>query len=132
MKSITLIFLSLLVIISIFIYPNATLALGGVALLASLAFVVHIIIQKHKGKPNAYKNILQEIGVFVATLLLAILFGSLAGTFVNGYVSNLFGAIVGLIMGLVTAFMVGYVVKRGVDKFINQFTPPTSSTQPRQ
>ncbi|MFN3492317.1 MAG: hypothetical protein ACK40V_08880, partial [Anaerolineales bacterium] len=45
------------------------------SLLVSLAFAVHGIIQKHTGKPNAYKSIFRELGVFVITLLLVILLG---------------------------------------------------------
>jgi fructose-specific phosphotransferase system IIC component len=78
------------------------------ALLISLAFALHGIIQKHKGKPNAYKRIFQEIGIFIITLLLVILLGGLAGAFVNGYVSSLYAEIIGLVFGLITAFAVGY------------------------
>lgn len=116
MKNILLILLPLFTLLSIFIYPNTTLVLGIVALLVSLAFAVHSIIQKHKGKPNAYKSIFRETGVFIATLLLVILLGGLAGAFVNVYISNLYGAIIGLVLGLIMAFAVGYLVRKGLMK----------------
>lgn len=118
MKNILLILLPIIALLSIFIYPNAALALGGVTLLVSLALAVHSIIQKHKGKPNAYKNIVQEVGVFTITLLLAILLGGLAGMFVNVYVSQLHSAILGLVCGLLVAFAMGYGVKWGVGKLV--------------
>ncbi len=111
-------FLFLLVLASILLYPNFTLTLGALALLVSLAFAVHSIIQKHKGKPNAYKNIFRELGIFVITLLLAILLGSWAGGLVNVYVSQFYGAMLGLVCGLVIAFAVGYWVRKGISKII--------------
>jgi hypothetical protein len=120
MKNILLILLPIIALLSIFIYPNATLALGGVTLLVSIALAVHNIIQKHKGKPNAYKNIFQEIGVFIVTLLLVIMLGGLAGAFVNGYLSKLYGAIIGLVFGLITAFAIGYLVRKGISKLSRQ------------
>ncbi|HXF90576.1 MAG TPA: hypothetical protein VNJ29_01445, partial [Candidatus Nitrosotenuis sp.] len=101
-------FLSILALAAILLYPNFTLALGVVAVLVSLAFAVYSIIQKHRGKPSAYKNIFRELGIFVITLLLAILLGSWAGGLVNGYVSQFYGAMFGLVCGLVIAFAVGY------------------------
>jgi hypothetical protein len=118
MKSIRLILLPFLVIASIFIYSNATLLFNIMALFISLAFAAHGIIQKHKGKPNAYKSVFQEIGVFIVTLLLVILFGGLAGAFVNFYVSSLYGAITGLVIGLITAFAMGYGVRSVTAKLI--------------
>lgn len=111
-------FLSILALLSVFLYPNLALALGAVAVLVSLAFAVYSIIQKHKGEPNAYKNIFRELGVFVITLLLAILLGSWAGGLVNVYVSQFYGAVLGLVCGLVIAFVVGYWVRKGISKAI--------------
>jgi ABC-type anion transport system duplicated permease subunit len=116
MKNILLILFPLIALLSIFFYPNATLVLGGVALLVSLAFAIRSIIQKHKNKPNNYKNILRELGIFAVTLLLVILFGGLAGAFVNLYVSQFYGAILGLVCGLVIAFAVGYWIRKGISK----------------
>ncbi|HXF90739.1 MAG TPA: hypothetical protein VNJ29_02280, partial [Candidatus Nitrosotenuis sp.] len=108
MKNILLILLPLVTLLSLLLYPSLTLALGAIAVLVSLAFAVYSIIQKHKGKPSAYKNLFRELGIFVITLLLAILLGSWAGGLVNGYVSQFYGAMFGLVCGLVIAFAVGY------------------------
>lgn len=116
MKTILLILLPLLVIISVFTYPNLTLVLGVLTLFVSLAFAVHSIIQKHKGKPNAYKGIFQEVGIFIITLLLVIIIGGLAGAFVSVYVSQLYGTILGLVCGLIVAFAIGYLVRKGIMK----------------
>lgn len=86
------------------------------AILVSLTFAMYSIIQKHKGKPNTYKNIFQEISIFIITLLFIVVLGSLAGAFVNGYLSNLYGAIIGLVFGLIVAFTVGYLARKGIAK----------------
>lgn len=108
--------LSLVSLASILLYSNLTLVLGILALFLSLTFAVYSIIQKHKGKPNAYKHIFQEIRIFIITLFAVIFIGGMAGAFVNIYVSQFYGAILGLVCGLVTAFIVGYWMRKGISK----------------
>jgi hypothetical protein len=79
MKILFTTFLFLLSILSIFIYQIDAFKLSILTILISLSFATHSIIQKHKGKPNAYKNIFHQVGIFIVTLLLAILLGGLAG-----------------------------------------------------
>lgn len=116
MKNILLILLPLIALLSIFLYPNATFALSGAALFASLAITTYSIFQKHKATEKAWIKITKDTLTFVITFLLITFLGGLAGLFTNFYVSNLFGAAAGFVCAMLAGVGIGYVVRKGTAK----------------
>lgn len=116
MKTILLILLPLFVILAIFIYPNATLVIGIMALFISLAFAIYTIFQKHKQTENPRIKITKDISIFILTFLLISFLGGLAGLFTNLYISNLFGTVAGFISTMLVALGIGYLIRKGVSK----------------
>ncbi len=111
------IFLLLATLLSFWLFPTATPALGTASLLSSLAMAIHAIFEKHKGTENPRPKILKEVSVMVLTLLIIIFLGGLAAMLTNFYISLSFGVVVGLVSAIAASFAVGYLVRKGMMRF---------------
>jgi hypothetical protein len=106
----------LIALLSLWLYPSATPALGLASLLFSLALSTYTITQTHKGTENARPKILKEAGVIVLTILLITFLGGLAAMLTNSYVSPSFGVTLGFVSAIAVSFIIGYAVKKGMGR----------------
>ncbi|HCR71373.1 MAG TPA: hypothetical protein DIW23_08025 [Anaerolineae bacterium] len=116
MKNILLILLPLIALLSIFLYRDATLALGSIVLFLSLTIATYNIFQKYKESDNPRLKIVKDMFVLVFTIILISFLGGLAGLFVNFYVGNMFGAMAGFVCAMLAGIAVGYLVRKGISK----------------
>ena len=103
-------------LLSLWLFPSATPALGTASLLFSLAISIHAIFEKHKGTENARPKITKDMLVLTLTILLIAFLGGIAAMLANFYVSLSFGAVVGLVSAVVVSFLIGYVVRKGMGR----------------
>jgi hypothetical protein len=115
MKIISLL-LFIVFIVSMWLIPIATSALGIALILFSLAIAISSIFKKHKQAENPRPKIAKDVFILVVTLLLILFLGGLTGLFANYYVSSRFGVIVGFVSAIAVSFAVGYLVNRGVGR----------------
>jgi hypothetical protein len=114
---ITPIFLLLITLLSLWLFPSATPALGAASLLSNLAISIHAIFEKHKGIENPRPKIAKDTLVLILTILLIAFLGGIAAMLANFYVSLSFGAVVGLVSAVAVSFAAGYFVKKGMGRF---------------
>ena len=112
--SIISVLLLLAALLTIWLSPAISPALGMISLLFSLALFIHAIFEKHKGTENARPKILKEMGVMVLTLITIIFLGGIVALLANFYVRASFGEVVGLVSALGASLIIGYVVKKGI------------------
>lgn len=101
-------------LLSIWLLPSLTPALGVLFLFFSLAMGIVFIFKKHKQSENPQLKIVKEILVLIIGLLLVILFGGVAGAYAHQYVALRFGIIAGILSALAASFAAGYLVKWGM------------------
>jgi hypothetical protein len=109
--SILLLAVTLLLLV---VYSAASLILGIMSLLFSLALTTYAIVHKHKGTENARPKILKEVGVMVLTLVIIIFLGGIVVMLVNAQVSVRWGEVAGLFSAIGASFLVGYSVRKGM------------------
>ena len=115
--------LLLATILSMWLYPSATPALGITLLLFSLAIAISSIFKKHSQAENPRPKIARDVLILVITLLLILFLGGLVGMYANYYASPRFGVVAGFVSAIAASFMLalslskgGYLVNRGVGK----------------
>lgn len=106
----------ILPLLSLWLFPSATPALGTVSLLFTLVLSTYTIFEKHKETENARAKILKEVGVMVLTLVVIIFLSGFAAMWTNFYISLSFRAVVGLIGAVGISFAVGYFILKGMGK----------------
>ena len=123
--------LFILLVVSMWLFPTAMLALGIASLLFSLAIAISSIFEKHKsacaqGKITQEfmrRKIGKDIVVLIITIALVLVLGGMAGRYVASYAGALvesrwqgLGMIAGFIAAIAVSFGVGFGVRWGIGK----------------
>lgn len=111
------IFLLFATLLSAWLFPSITFALGLTSLLLSLALSTYTIFHKHKGTENARAKILKEVGVMVLTLVFILFLGGIAAMLANYQVGIRWGEVAGIVSAIGASFGVGYLVRTGMMRF---------------
>ena len=116
--SILVLLLMIATIVSLWLSPQITPALGVITLLLSLALSTYTIYTKHAGTEHARANILKEAGVMVITLVIVLFLGGIASMLANAQVGIRWGTVAGLVSAIAASFAVGYLVRVGMGRVI--------------
>jgi hypothetical protein len=101
---------------SMWFFPSATVFVGIILLIISLAIAISSIFKKHKQTENPRHRITKDVLILIVTFLLILFLGGLAGMFANYYVSPRFGMVAGFVSAIAVSFAVGYLVNRGAGR----------------